>query len=432
MLEKGKKYEIRIHDFSHNGEGVGRIDGIPVFVPGLLPGEKAQIRLTEVKKRFARGGLLELESLSPERRTPPCPVYERCGGCSLQHLSDAAQLEMKRNKVQQALKRIGGQEDLPVTGTWGMDDPWRYRNKVQFQVHDSQLGYFSYHTHRFVPIQDCLLLPGDMVALKKRIENFLHGSEIRPEQVILRKSHLTGTFMVLFQGSRPGRHLLKTLGETLGRDPEISSLGWVESSSHRYSHVYGQDYMEEEILGLSFRISPQSFAQINHVQMENLYRYVLDKAEIRPTDLVLDLYCGIGTLTCLAARKAQKAVGIEQVHAAIADARLNARNNGLENLTFHSGDAEALLPELVSAGMVPDVVILDPPRAGARKEVLDALLLAGPRTICYISCDPATLARDLEILTSPGDYRIHTVKPVDLFCQTHHVECVVLMSRVEK
>ena len=429
MVEKGKRYEVRISDFSHAGEGVAKVDGFAVFVPGALPGEKVLIRVVEKKKNHGRGVILEKHTLSPERREPPCPVYEQCGGCQLQHLTDKGQLEMKRHKVEGALQRIGGVQAPEVREVWGMEDPWRYRSKVTFAVRDSRLGYFGAKSHHFVPVEDCLLLPEDMVSCKHHLEDLLREESIHPERVVLRRSQHHGRLQAIFYGPKMGHHHLRVFGEKVQKDGSLYSAGWVDLERDRYAHLFGPDVMEENILGLTYRISPRAFVQVNHSQMEHLYGYALQKVSLRPTDLVLDLYCGIGSLTCLLGKQAAKVIGIDEVHSAIVDGEANARGNGLQNITFLTGKVEQVLPELVAAGTAPDVVFLDPPRAGAKPEVLDVIRESGPREVVYISCDPATLARDLSRLCQDGAYRISLVKPVDMFPQTYHVETVVLMSR---
>lgn len=429
MVEKGKRYELRISDFTHTGEGVAKVDGFAVFVPGAMPGEKVLIRITEKKRNYGRGLLLERLTVSPQRREPPCPIYEQCGGCQVQHLTDSAQLEMKRHKVDSALRRIGGVQAPEVREVWGMDNPWRYRSKVTFAVRDNRLGYYGAKSHHFVPVEDCLLLPEDMVRCKHRLEVLLRDESIHPEKVVIRKSHAHGTLQAIFYGARMGHHHLKVFGDRIQSDGCLSSAGWVDQERNRYAHLFGPDVLEEVILGLNYRISPVAFVQVNHSQMENLYGYALEKTSLRPTDTVLDLYCGIGAMTCLIAREAGRVIGIDEVHSAIVDGEANARNNGMENVTYLTGRVEEVLPELVAAGTVPDVVFLDPPRAGAKPEVLDVIRQAGPREIMYISCDPATLARDLSRLCHDDAYRISLVKPVDMFPQTYHVETVCLLTR---
>jgi 23S rRNA (uracil1939-C5)-methyltransferase len=429
MLNKKEIYTVIASDLTQDGDGVARIEDLVVFVPGLLPQEKGQIRLKKIKKSYALGELVKIIDRSPNRAEPPCFHYGDCGGCNIQHLAYSAQLDVKRNLVSQTLSRIGGIESVEVDPVIGMDNPFRYRTKIQFQVRGHELGFYAKKSKRFVKIKECLLIPGDMNELKNHVEKFLMDHSLQTSRVVIKKSMKNSNFMVLLHGKVPKSSILKRMKDSCQELPGVSSLIWIDSENHRYYHLSGDDYIEEEILGLKFRISPLAFVQVNHHQMQALYAYIIDKAALTESDEVLDLYCGMGSITCHIAKHAGDVIGIEVVHSAIRDAELNAKLNQIENTSFILGKVEEVLPTKLPRGFEPDVIFLDPPRSGVEQEALEAILAASPREIVYVSCNPATLARDLKILSESGEYSVQEVQPFDVFTQSMHVETVVLLER---
>lgn len=429
MLNKKATYTVTASDLTQEGDGIARIDELVVFVPGLLPLEKAHIRLKKIKKNYALGELVEIVEKSPHRVKPPCRHFPECGGCDIQHLTYSAQLDLKKNQVVQVLARIGGLDEVKVKPVIGMDDPLRYRSKIQFQVRGHELGFYAKKSKHFVKIKECLLIPGDMNELKNQIEDFLATHSLQVNRVVIKKSMKNSNFMVILHGKVPKGSVLKRMKDSCQELRKVVSLIWFDSEEHKYYHLSGDDYIEEKILGFTFRISPLAFVQVNHSQMQALYAYALSKATISKEDQVLDLYCGMGSITCHIAKRAKEVIGIEVVHSAIRDAELNAKLNQVDNAHFLLGKVEDLLPEKLPKDFTPDVIFLDPPRSGVEEEALQAILQANPREILYISCNPATLARDLKLLVEDEQYQIVDVQPFDMFTQSTHVETVVLLAR---
>ena len=451
-IKKNESYTLTIGDLTAEGAGVGRIDGFTMFVPYALPGETVRARAVKVQKNYAFGRLETVELPSPSRATPPCPHFGRCGGCSWQHLEYAAQLEQKQKLVRNCLERIGGVENPPVAPCLGMETPFRYRNKGQFPVGGAPgslvAGFFAPRSHRLVPVEDCLLQRPESNQAVGTVLEFLNRYRIPAydeatgkglvRHILTRLGFATGEMMVclVINGSRIPHE--KELAQALAKLPGLKSLVLNENTARtnvilgrRTRVLWGEDAIHEELDGIRYRVSPLSFFQVNPVQAARLYRTAVDFLAPKPSDTVLDLYCGTGSLSLFLAQKAGKVIGVEVVPEAVEDARRNAVDNGLHNTEFYAGEVERLLPGLFAQGYFQaDGVVLDPPRKGCDPSVLKALLeLQAPRLV-YVSCDPATLARDVKVLQS-GGYRLEIARPVDQFCQTGHVETVCLMSRVK-
>lgn len=445
---------LEITGLNHQGEGVGRLEGKVYFVPGALPGELVDMEVIEEKKSWARGRLQAILAPSPNRCQPGCKHYFACGGCQLQHLDYTAQLAAKRELVQSTLVRIGKQDParLEVRPVLGMQQPWHYRNKAVWQVTGApgrvRLGFFQQGGQRIVPVRACsLLLPG-LNELKQKIEDLINEEGLIPydwrkhsgqlRHVILRQTRAGQTMVGLVTagennlGSRLQRIAagLQAAGVTTvvwnlnpGRSREI--LG-------RTSRVLaGPGYIVEELLGLQFRVALPTFMQVNPEQTQVLYQEALRAAELSGLEQVIDAYCGVGTISLLLARQAAAVRGVEVVVDAITAARINAELNGITNASFSTGLAEQVLPTWQREGFRADVIVVDPPRAGVELPALTALAGMEPERIVYVSCDVATLARDLARLQELGYYPLW-IQPVDMFPQTGHVECVTLMSKVEK
>ncbi len=428
--------------------GIARVDGQAVFVPGLLPGESADVRIVKAEKRYAFGRVERLITQSGERQTPPCPYYARCGGCSGMHMRYDATLRAKRQAVQDALRRLGG-VTLDVPLPLGMDEPFHYRNKTAMPVAEREglpcAGYYRPRSHDLTPVDSCLLAmpPADQAvrAVLQWMRAFrvpayderTKGGLIR--HIVTRTSR-RGESMVTIAATADRLPHAQALCDALLRVHGVVSVCLTVNArgdnvilGDSFRALAGESRLEDTLCGLTYQLSPLSFFQVNPSQTERLYDAAIRFAAPGPDDLVADVYCGAGTISLLAARHARRVTGIEIVPQAIADARENARRNGIRNADFVCGAAEDVLPGLVAQGLRPDIVLLDPPRKGADPAVLAAIANAAPRRIVYVSCDPATLARDLKQLTAAG-YRAEAAQPVDMFCWTGHVETVCLLSKI--
>lgn len=451
-VKPGEIISLSIEGVSHQGWGVGRFLGFTVFVPGALPGETVEAEVSLIKKNYASGLLKKVLSEAAGRVVPRCEVFDRCGGCQLQHAEYSFQLEMKRKTVQDALSRIARMPEVPVHPVLGMEEPWGYRNRVQFHVSYSgkslRLGFFETGTHQVVQGAGCHLVPEifNRMAyfLEKELSRHLElgqsdGNQRPLKHVVFKTSRSTGETAVIFVTGAASVSGLDQVAYSLVQafPGVVSVMQNINTSAaprifgSQWRLLAGQETITDKIGDLVFSVSPPSFVQINPVQVEVLYRKVLEYAELKGTETVIDIYCGIGTISLFLARQASRVYGVEEVEAAVDDAKKNAALNDIKNCEFQAGKAEEVLPRLLQEGICPDVAVVDPPRKGCAPEVLDAITKMKPSRIIYVSCDPGTLARDLRVLNEKG-YSIKEVQPVDMFAQTVHVETVVMMSRVEK
>ncbi|MCY0876907.1 MAG: 23S rRNA (uracil(1939)-C(5))-methyltransferase RlmD [Firmicutes bacterium] len=462
-VQVGDELELTVDRLGYRGEGVARHEGFAVFIEGALPGERVQARVTQVARSFAHAHLHTVLTPATERVVPLCAVYDLCGGCQLQHLSYAGQLQFKRQAVVDALTRIGKfpsqAVEALVRSTIPMDEPWRYRNKVQVAaaVRGGRfvIGFVEEGTHEPVEASECLIRPvGHDQVLAKTLEVIDHYAigaydEASGQGDVTRIAIRTtkgGEVLLIVDTAGASLPHAKAFASALaakvdgieeeeasdarglGR-PRIRLAGIVHQPSSGASRVlYGVPYVDETIAGLDFRVSADSFLQVNPVQTERLYQEAIQAAVLETEDFVWDLYCGIGTLSLLAAQHCRRVVGIEEVEQAVDDAKANATRNGLPHADFVAGRVEQAIVDLLEREGPPDVVLLDPPRAGCAPEVLAALLVASPRRIVYVSCNPATLARDLRLLAD-GGYESRLIQPLDMFPQTAHVECCVSLVR---
>ena len=445
-----REAEIEITGINHQGEGVGRLEGMVVFVPGTVPGERVSVRLIDVRRGYARGRLLKNQTSSAERVALGCTLADSCGGCTLQHIAYPAQLRLKTELVRQTLARTGGIFNVPLRETIGMTDPWHYRNNVQFKVQRDAgrvvLGFYVRESHSIAKDDTeeagtCLLAHRELNRVAAAVQILFdeqYPDAPLPGEIALRRGS-TGEIMVILNwptdtakvNSSPGRY--HAMAKKI-----ISITGVVSVTEHirprgkrpggRYLTLAGRDYIVDELDGLKFRISAPSFYQINPAQTAVLYRKALEYCSLQGGEEIADAYCGVGTIALYAARRAKEARGYEVVRRAVEDSRSNAALNSIQNTRFYAGAVEKVLPEHVSAGYRPDVVILDPPRAGCQHEALQAVAQSGARRVVYVSCDPATLARDIARL-GPLGYRVADIQPVDMFPHTAHVECVALIER---
>lgn len=452
-VQKGKTYEIKIHGLGSNGEGVGRYENFTVFVPYALPGETVQAQVSIVKKQYATAKLISVITPSADRVAPVCPVYDQCGGCQLQHLNYDAELREKRQQVADAMARIGHLPDLEVLPTLGAADPLHYRNKMQFPVAGTkghlEIGCFAAATHRVINVTDCAIQKEQNNRIVTIVRDWMKQYKIPAydedkqtgivRHIMGRVGVHTGEIMVCLVTACDMIPHMKDLTRLLREGlPGFKSL--VQNVNKRHTNVilgnktrliFGKPTILDTIGTLSFHISAQSFFQVNSEQAQRLYETALEYASLTGKETVVDVYCGTGTITLFLAQRAKQAYGIEIVAPAIKDAVQNAKDNKIHNAQFILGDAAYKLPELLREGIHPDVIVLDPPRAGCEEKVLSAIARTKPKRVVYISCNPATLARDLDYLTHHG-FQAVKAQPVDLFSRTHHVETVVLMSRTGK
>jgi len=452
-VEKNQDYIIDITSETNEGMGVGRIEGYTVFVDGALMGEKVKVRVVKVLKNYSYGKLLDVLEPSCYRVHPPCPVIKRCGGCQIQHMSYEGQLYYKTRIVKDALERIGGLKDIIVHDTIDMEYPWKYRNKAQFPVgiKDGKvnIGFYAPRSHDIIDINTCLIQDGINDKVLELIRDFIikHYISIYDENtgkglirhIMTRKGFKTGEVMVcivingdqipheteLVEKLQQNIDNLKTVVLNINKKNTNVILG------DKNRVLYGEGYIFDYIGDFKFKISPQSFFQVNPVQTKILYNKALEYANLAGDETIIDAYCGIGTISLFLSKRAKKVYGVEVVGQAIEDAKVNAYINGITNAEFILGESEELIPKLYKEGIKADVVVVDPPRKGCDEKLLEVIVKMAPKRMVYVSCNPSTLARDLKYMTSNG-YEIKEVQPVDQFPQTVHVECVVLMSRVEK
>ncbi|MGE5576360.1 MAG: 23S rRNA (uracil(1939)-C(5))-methyltransferase RlmD [Syntrophothermus sp.] len=464
-VREGGTIELEITGLTHSGEGVGRREGFAVFVPGALPGERVKARITEVKKNYATALLDAIFQPSPERQEPVCPVFRKCGGCQLQHLKYEAQLSYKRQLVVDALNRIGklDLDRVVVHHTLGVADPFHYRNKAQYPVGFRGgrvvTGFYTTRSHDIVPIADCRIqhplndqIAGVLRGLLEKYRVSIYDEKTGQgliRHLFIRTAAATGEAMaVLVTNGRDVPHLDRIAAELMREVPQVA--GVVQNVNTQRTNVILGDYTRtvagrDEIIdvlrlsegggsgndaGLKFAISARSFFQVNPVQTGVLYGKAIEYAALGGDETVIDAYCGIGAISLFLARRARFVYGIEEVAPAVEDARKNAALNGISNVEFITGKVEEVLPDLCRKGIRAEVIVVDPPRKGCEESVLRTFADMGPRRIVYVSCNPSTLARDLALLAGMG-YETKEVQPVDMFPQTSHVECVVLMSNVK-
>lgn len=441
-MEKNEVYTAICTGYTEDGLGVTRINGAVIFVPNLIVGEEAEIGITKMKNSYGFGRVVKLLKPSEHRVEPKCPIARPCGGCQLQHMDDQAQKEYKEDKVRGCFEKNAGM-NLEIEPIIRVEPAWHYRNKVQIPVQLNkgkvEMGFYQKHTNRIIETDICYCetpRSNEIAAwIKGRLERLSCAKQFR--HVLIKHAHRTGEIMVTmivrnwpFDG---GDMIVKGLSQNFD---DIVSINVIINRSDnnvildgKEINVYGRSYIEEELLGCRLRISSKSFYQINPYATEVLYSKAVEAAGLTGKETVIDLYCGTGTIGMIASKHAKKVYGIEIVPQAIEDAKINAKVNNITNIDFINADALKGAMMLLRSRITPDVVIVDPPRKGCTPDTLSAIIRMNPEKIVYVSCDPATLARDVRILADQG-YEPKTVQPVDLFPQTTHVETVVLMSRV--
>ena len=428
-------------------EGVCIHEGMPVFVPGLLPGESATVRIVKAEKRYAFGRMETApDPASPDRRDPGCASWPRCGGCTGRHMSYEATLAAKRQQVEDCFRRIAG-IDAEVLPVLGMDRPLGYRNKTSLPAGGTAdapvLGFYAPRSHAVIPAESCPNAMPPANELTKAFLGWMKMFHVEPYREDTRRG-LIRHLVIRVNRKSESMVTVAANGGSLPHAKELTDalvpLGtvslWMNENradtnvilSEKFHLIYGKETLTDELCGLRFELSPASFFQVNPEQTEKLYRTAVDFAGLKPTDRLCDVYCGAGTITLTMARHCREAVGIEIVPAAVENAKRNAVLNGIGNAVFHAGKAEELLPRMVADGLRPDVIVVDPPRKGLDPAVIRAMAQAGPDRLVYVSCNPATLARDAGLLKEEG-YLVRRVQPVDMFCWTSGVENVVRFDR---
>lgn len=450
-IKKNDIIELSITGMTAEGMGVGRHEGMAVFVPLTAPGDKAKVKIVKLAKSFAYGRLEKLLIPSPDRTEADCPVFSQCGGCCYRHISYAAELKIKTDRVRDALTRIGCFEDLPLRDIIGADSRDGYRNKALLPLGKDRdgglsMGFYAVNSHRIVNCESCRLQPEEfntaMRVFRSWAEKYgdpiydeaTHSGQMR--RLYLRKGEKTGELMACVVVNANGLHHEQELADALKAElPGLTSF--VINSNREKTNValgkkcrtaWGSETIRDTLCGLDFDLSPLSFYQVNRTQAERLYEKAAEYAHLSGSETLLDLYCGAGTIGLSMSSKVKKLIGVEIVPEAIENAQQNAANNNVKNAEFICGDAAAAAQKLAERGEKPDVIILDPPRKGCSRDMIETAVSFAPQRIVYVSCDPATLARDLKTFAELG-YPPVEATPVDMFPATAHVETVVLLSK---
>jgi len=449
-VKLGEEYIITIQGMGNNGEGVGRYEDFTVFIPFTLPGEVIKTKITQYKKNYAVGRIIEIIEAAPNRVVPKCDVYGTCGGCQLQHVSYEGQLALKTQKVRDIIARIAKMDPVMVEATLGAKQPWNYRNKMQMPVagtaENLKMGFYAMGSHDIVENFHCHIqmdLNNKLASVCYDIMTELHIApydELTGEGVvrhIIGRVAPTGIMVIIVTAVKnlPQQETwVARIRETI---PEVTSI--VANYNPKNTNVimgrecnvlWGASYIVDTIEDLTFRLSPHSFFQVNPVQTSVLYGKALEFADLTGGETVVDAYCGTGTISLFMAHNAKKVIGIEIVEPAIIDARNNAKSNGFTNTEFIVADAAKAMPALYNKGVRVDVIVFDPIRAGCKEEVLRAAASMQPKRMVYVSCNPASMARDIAILDTLG-YKTVKVQPVDMFPMTAHVETVTLLTKKE-
>ena len=449
-VEKNKEYIVEIIDNGFQGEGIAKIDNFTIFIPNCIKGEKVKIIIVKVLSSHAFGKVIEILRKSEDRIEPDCSTYKRCGGCSLRHIKYEKTLEIKKNAVQSLVNKTLLNK-IEVKDVLGMENPYYYRNKIQFPVGidkngQMQMGVFASRTHEIVPIDKCFIQNEKAQELAKIVFEYWKRRNLSVYQeknqkgllrhIIVKIGIRTNEYMcVLVVNGKgiPDEELL--VKEIKMKFPEITTI--VINTNMKNTNVilgeenrviYGDGTIKDFLGNYTFKISPLSFYQVNPIQAEKLYELGVEYAQIKKDDVVFDLYCGIGTISIFMSQFAKKVYGVEIVDEAVVAARENAKLNGIDNIEFLSGDVEMILDDLIyNRNVLPDVIMVDPPRKGLDDKSIENILKVRPRKVVYISCNPATLVRDLRRFEE--GYEVKVLKPVDMFPFTSHVECVALMGR---
>ncbi len=450
MLVKNQIYEALVTDYTAEGQGVAHIEGCAVFLPNAIAGERVRVRIEKAQKTWASGKIVEILEKSPHRVNRECPVAKLCGGCDFWHMDYAEETRLKAERVKTCLNRIGGQqlETVPILAA---PTCYGYRNKAQYPVAVKKgrafAGFFRAGTHEVVENSRCRILPPEADLVKDKVIDYVNQYRVPVydetthtgllRHIYVRRGAVSGQVLVclVVNGEKlpKAQELIRRLETVPGFTTLVLSVNTGKGNAvlgDKFITLHGPGYIEDTLCGLTFRLSPRSFYQVNHHQAQRLYETAIAQAGITKQDTVLDLYCGVGTITLAMASAAGKVIGVEVVPQAVEDARDNAKRNGIENAEFFCGDAGQAALQLEREGVRPDVVVVDPPRKGLNADTIEALSRMSPRRIVYVSCDPATLSRDVALLKERG-YELKTAQAADLFPRCAHVETVVLLSKGE-
>lgn len=449
MLKKNEEYIVDIIDNGFQGEGIAKIDGMTVFVPMAIKGEKIKVKILKVTSSHAFGKIIEIIEKVATRKEPDCKTYSRCGGCSLRHIEYEKTLEIKKNSVESTLKKTLGKK-VEITEVIKMEHPYNYRNKLQYPIgigkdNNKVIGVFAERTHEIIPTRECKLQDEKSQNIANDMYKFIVENNISVynektlkgciRHIVIRIGKKTNEIMVMFVSNTPKvEKELELVNFIVNKYPEIKTV--VKNINSKNTNVilgndnkilYGDGYIYDYLGECKFKISPMSFYQVNPIQTEKLYNKAIEFANLNGKETIFDLYCGIGTIGIFASKNAKKLYGIETIPQAIEDAKENAKLNNIENAEFYVGDVENVLPKLVNEkNITADVVFIDPPRKGCDKVALDTLMKIKPKKIVYVSCNPATLARDLKNVETL--YELKKIAICDMFPWTQHVECVSVLQ----
>ena len=448
MLNKNEIYEAVIEDYTAEGQGVAKVEGCVVFVPNAIAGERVRLRIEKAGKTWAAGKIVEILEKSPHRVQRACPVSSSCGGCDFWHMDYEEETRLKADRVRTALNRIGGEalEEMPILSA---PTCYNYRNKAQYPVASKKgrayAGFYRAGTHDVVENDRCLILPEETDSVKKIVIDYVNHYRITAydevthkgllRHIYVRRGAVSGQVLVcLAVNGRKIPHeedLVRRLQAVPGFTTLVLSVNTKKGNAvlgDEFITLYGPGYIEDTLCGLTFRLSARSFYQVNHHQAQRLYEAAIGQAGITKEDTVLDLYCGVGTITLIMAKAAKKVIGVEVIPQAVEDARDNAKRNGVENAEFICADAGQAALELEAKGIRPNVVVVDPPRKGLNADAIEAMDKMNPRRIVYVSCDPATLARDVALLKERG-YGLKNAMACDLFPRCAHIESIAVLER---
>ncbi|NLJ97602.1 MAG: 23S rRNA (uracil(1939)-C(5))-methyltransferase RlmD [Clostridiales bacterium] len=451
MVKKNDQLVVTIEDIGTNGEGIGKHEGYTLFIKDTTIGDKVLVKVMKAGKSYGYARLVSIIEPSPYRVKPRCPIADKCGGCQIMHMDYSKQLEYKEDKVRNCLERIGGFKNIPMEPIYGMDEPYYFRNKSQFPVGRDkdgkiQIGFYAARTHSIIDTNHCYISAEVNIPIIKFLRTFIDKYNIPPydeknhtgllRNILTRVGYSSGEVMVCLVLNGKDIPHKKALVDGLRKIPGMKCICLNVNTSKTNAilgdeiiKVWGEPYITDSIGPIKYRISPLSFFQVNPIQTEKLYSIALDYAKLNGDEVVWDLYCGIGTISLFLAQRAKQVFGVEIIPQAIEDARTNAKINNINNAKFYVGAAEEVLPRKYKEDNIKaDVIVVDPPRKGCDESLLQTILEMEPDRIVYVSCDPATLSRDLKYLCA-GGYELKKVRAVDQFGHSAHVETICLMSR---
>ena len=461
IIKKGTKLVTKCVDLNHEGQGVCKIDGIkdgeevnnfPIFVNNMIPDEKGQLEITKLSKTYGYANVVKIfnDTRSKNRTRPLCPNYEKCGGCNIMHMSYPYQLEFKTKMVKDTLWKLGSIDNVEVLPTIGMSNPDKYRNKVQVPFrktfYKTVCGFFAKDSHNVIPLTECLIQPDISTSIIHFVRNMCNEFKIDGyvenentgliRHLLVRTNHdLTEIMLVFVLTNSELPYKDEIIAKIIKRYPNVKSI--IINVNNKVGNtilgekcltIYGNDYIKDTLCGLKFRIGPKSFYQVNHVQTEKLYNKAISLADLNENDILIDAYCGIGTIGLIASKHVKEVYGVEIVDEAIKNAKINAKENKIKNSHYVCNKAEEQIVKWKSEGINANVIVVDPPRKGCDIKLLETIDEMNIEKVVYVSCDPATLARDLKILIQKG-YKLEVVQPVDMFPYTSNVETIAYLKR---